>query len=73
MAVAVTLGHMGLMMLPECFNEVLIVADNDAADSQAADTMKKTVAVFQGQGRKVYVYRAPKGFKDVNDMLMGGK
>lgn len=71
-AVSVTLGHLALMMLPECFIEVLIVADNDPEDSQAAAALEKAIIIFQRQGRKVFVSRAPKGFKDVNDMLTGG-
>ena len=71
-AVAVTLAHLALMMLPECFTEILIVADNDPADSEAAADLNKAIATFQRQGRKVFLSRAPEGFKDVNDMLTEG-
>ena len=70
-AVSVTLSHLALMMIPECFTDILIVGDNDPAESQASATLKKAITTFQRQGRKVFLSLAPEGFKDVNDMLTG--
>lgn len=70
-AVSVTLAHLAGMLLPECFNEITIVGDNDDPESQAAKALMGAIAGFQRQGRKVFLSRAPQGFKDLNDLLNG--
>ena len=70
-AVSVTLGHLAGMLLPKCFTEITIVGDNDDPDSQAATALADAIAGFQRQGRKVFLSRAPEGFKDLNDLLNG--
>jgi len=68
-AASVTIAHMSMMMLPECFEEVQIIADNDKEDSKAAAALNTAITNFQKQGRKVFISRAPAGFKDVNELL----
>lgn len=56
--------------LPECVDEVIVVADNDWGNPQAQDALKRAVAALQQQGRAVRVARSFVG-KDVNDALRG--
>jgi hypothetical protein len=50
---------------------VLLVGQNDAADSKAAAMWAKVIARFQSQGRRVRIARPPAGVKDINDVVRG--
>lgn len=64
---AVSLGSMMSLELPPHLN-VLILGQNDQADSQAAQTLVAVVARFRHEGRSVRHALPPPEFKDWNDM-----
>ena len=69
---AISISNMASVALPETIAEVILVADNDAADSAAAAAFDKAVQAHMAAGRRVKVARAPEGYKDVNELLQSG-
>jgi hypothetical protein len=66
---AVSLGNMARVALPPAIRSVIIAADNDPADNQAAARgLAAAIAHFAEGGRLVRVARSPVG-KDFNDAL----
>lgn len=72
-AAAVSLANMRAVALPAGVTEVVLVADNDGAGTQAARALEAAAAAHAAQGRAVRIARAPGGAKDVNDLLMGAR
>lgn len=68
-AAAIDLGNIQFMRLPPNISEVVIIADNDP-DPQQMRPIDQAVAAFEGQGRKVSLWRNEYGGKDLNDALM---
>jgi hypothetical protein len=69
--VAVSLGNLGAMLLPEAVTALVIWAQNDKPGSPAEIALRKAVERFQDQGRKVRLARPPAGIKDINDFIRG--
>ena len=67
---AVSLANMASVTLPDAVTGVVIAADNDAPDSQAAAALERAVAAFHKAGKTVRIARAP-GVKDFNDLIRG--
>ncbi len=66
---AVSLGNMARLALPPALRAVILCADNDGADNQAAARALRTAtARLASEGRQVRVARPPIG-KDFNDTL----
>ncbi len=68
---AVSLANMAGVALPDAVTGVVIAADNDAPDSQAAAALERAVAAFHKAGKTVKIARAPEGLKDFNDVIRG--
>jgi len=66
---AVSLSNMRNVALPETIGTVILVADNDRANSAADRALAKAAVEFQGQGRVVKIARPPEGYKDFNELL----
>lgn len=67
-----TLGNLAEQMLPECVDEVIVVADNDWGKPQAARQFDVALAALARQVPDVSVARSWLG-KDSNDLLMGAQ
>lgn len=67
---AVSLANMGSLVLPKNMSTVTICADNDEGNDVAAAGLKRAIAHFQDQGRRVLIARSAVG-KDMNDLLRG--
>lgn len=65
-----TLGNLGRIVLPECIDDVVVVADNDWGKAQAEKALDAALDHFASQGVSVRVARSHIG-KDVNDALRG--
>lgn len=57
--------------LPDQMRSLVMIGQNDAIGSQAADSLEAVIAAQQAQGRKVRTMFPPQQYKDFNDMLMG--
>lgn len=67
---AMSLGNMGGIKLPPVVREVVLCADNDAKDPEAAEKILKQAAdAYRRQDVSVRIARPHEG-KDFNDMLM---
>jgi hypothetical protein len=67
----VSIGNMRSLVLPPAVAEVVIAADNDAPDSQAATALQCAIDHFIREGKAVRVARSPVG-GDFNDLLVSG-
>lgn len=65
-----TVGNLAVLDLPETIGEVILAADNDDADSKAAEALLKAIDAHAAAGRAVSVYRAGGGHKDPNALLL---
>lgn len=65
-----SLGNLALQVMPECVDEVIVVADNDWGKPQAQQQFDAAIAALARQVDKVSVARAWVG-KDANDLLRG--
>ena len=63
-----SLSAIGAVRLPRETKHILLVADNDAAETTAR-AFKKAAAAHVDAGRDVRVLRMPDGVKDANDFL----
>lgn len=77
-----SLGNLGNYRVPPCCGELIIAADRDWSDGQAAKQLEKIRANFaryakpNAFGERQFVAKImypPQGFKDFNDALMGKK
>jgi hypothetical protein len=68
---AVSIGNMRRLVLPEAVKEIVIAADNDAPDSQAATGLQRAIDHFMSLGCSVKIARSLIG-SDFNDALTGG-
>jgi hypothetical protein len=68
---AVSLANMARLELPEAIATVILCADNDGCNDQAAALVVAAARRLAGQGRAVRIARAPDG-KDFNDTLRAG-
>lgn len=66
------IGNIAAQTLPECVDEVLIVADNDWGNAQAQQILARGAEALIRQGRKVSITRAFGAAEDVNDLLQKG-
>lgn len=67
---AMSLGNMGGIKLPPVVREVVLCADNDAKDPDAAEKLLQAAAAeYRKQEVEVRIARPPSG-KDFNDVLM---
>ena len=70
---AVSLGNMARIALPPSLRYVILCADNDASDNEAAARALRTAtARLASEGRQVRVARPPIG-KDFNDTLLAAR
>lgn len=58
------------MELPPQMGRLVILKQNDAPGSKAAETLAKAVAAHRARGRRVAFMETPAGFKDINDWAM---
>lgn len=65
---AVSLANMGSVILPSQIGQVIICADNDWGNEQAAKGLNRAIEHFAGAGHQVRLARSPVG-KDMNDLL----
>lgn len=65
---AVALSNMARVMLPPSVAEVILCADNDEGNPQAAALLNRAAERFAAEGRRVRIARPPSG-KDFNDTL----
>ena len=69
-ACAVSLSNMLGLVLPEQVAELILIVQNDPANSKAAMLLSRIVKNFQQQGRKVSTLRPKsRNVKDVNDLV----
>jgi hypothetical protein len=68
---AVSLANMARLDLPPAIATVILCADNDTGNDQAAGLVQRAAARFAAEGRAVRIARAPAG-KDFNDTLRAG-
>ncbi|MES2667912.1 MAG: toprim domain-containing protein [Pseudomonadota bacterium] len=66
---AVSLGNMGQVELPANVAEVVIIADADEGNPQAAAAFKAAIAAHVAKGRTVRVWRSDVPGEDFNDAL----
>jgi hypothetical protein len=66
---AVSLGNLVKVVLPPAVRSVIIAADNDTDNPQAAEAVQRAVDRFIAEGRSVRIARSPIG-KDFNDCLV---
>jgi hypothetical protein len=65
----VSLSNMLGMILPAAIAEVILIGQNDAADSKAARLLPRVAQHFQAMGKKVQILRPrDPAVKDVNDL-----
>lgn len=67
--VAVSLANLAEVALPPQLNKVLICADNDHDNLQAGRALERAIQNHARAGRHLWVARAPKGYKDLNEMI----
>ena len=67
----VSLANLARVVLPASVATVIIVADNDPPENEAAAGLARAIAVYMDAGRTVRVARSPIG-KDMNDALVSG-
>lgn len=65
-----SLASIGQLKLPPHIGGVTIVADNDPADSKAAEQLQRSAELL-AERHAVKIARMPAEFKDVNDALLG--
>jgi hypothetical protein len=65
---AVSLGNMGRLVLPPAVHTVILCADNDGDNPQAAATLQRAIDRYAAEGRTVRLARPSIG-KDFNDQL----
>jgi len=70
--VAVSLGNLGCLWLPDTIDDVLILGQNDV-EPDAIKSLDAAAQRFAGQGRVVRVSKPPADYKDLNDLVMGKK
>lgn len=58
------------MELPPQMGRLVILKQNDAPGSKAAETLVKAVATHRARGRRVAFMETPAGFKDINAWAM---
>lgn len=69
---ALSLGNLGGITLPPEVHEVVLCADNDAKDKDAAEKLLQAAArAYEAQGVAVWIARPPEGM-DFNDLLVQG-
>jgi len=68
---ALSAGNLGVLVLPERFREVLILADRDA-NGVGQENAHKLAARLRAEGRLAAVKRPIAG-KDANDVLRAGR
>ena len=68
---AATLENIGKAQLPEAIGGVYIIADNDAFGSEAELALENAANGLADQEIDISIVRAPAGFKDFNDALLG--
>ncbi len=68
--VAISLGNMATIILPDNIRKVILVKDNDEDNRPAEKSFQAAVKWHMDHGRRVRVFRTPKKYgKDVNDWL----
>lgn len=66
---AISIGNIGAVALPPQVRDVVLVAQNDAPGSKAAEAFDKAVQAHIDRGRTVRVARPPAGIKDFNEWV----
>ena len=66
---AVSLGNIANLQLPPQAGKLVIIAQNDPEDSEAAATLERVIAAQQARGMTVEVIWPRPAFKDFNDQL----
>jgi hypothetical protein len=72
-ACAVALSSMFVLELPLQVGTVVILAQNDRPDSDAAKLLRKVAKRWVDEGRKVRIVRPPVSLKDWNDVAVWGR
>jgi len=67
---AVSLSNMRNIALPDAIGSVIIMAQNDPPESQAARALDRAAQHFLGLGKRVRIARPPDHLKDINDLLI---
>lgn len=68
--VAISLGNMGAIKLPNIIKKVILVKDNDENNMAAESSFQAAVKWHMDQGRRVRIFKTPAKYgKDVNDWL----
>lgn len=70
--VAISVGNLANLILPENIETVVICADNDEPGSPAARALEKAIRKFQDEARKVKLIKGWGGHKDANALLQNG-
>lgn len=65
---AVSVGNMANIVLPKAIGTVFIAAQNDAADSQAANALQNALHHFHAEGFDVMRITPPGGAHDLNEL-----
>lgn len=69
---AVSLANIGSLWLPDAIAGVILLGQNDEADSPAAHSLTRAIAHFHDMGKRVRLARPTAGTKDLNDVLTKG-
>lgn len=70
---AVSLANMGAVALPSGSAGVIVLAQNDPPESDAALALKRAIRHFHQRGLHVRLARPPAGVKDINELLQHGE
>jgi hypothetical protein len=65
---AISVGNMAALCLPATISDIVIAAENDGYNPQAAAALQRAIDRFASEGRSVRVARSPVG-NDMNDAL----
>lgn len=72
-AAMITIGNMAAMPLPPQAKRVVMLRQNDAPGSKAAQIYARGVERFRGEGRRVLEVPLPDELKDINDLARFAK
>lgn len=66
--VAISVANMAAIKLPECVETIALWRQNDPLGSEADQAVRRAIAAWQAQGKRVADLAPPEGVKDVNEM-----
>jgi hypothetical protein len=72
-AAAVSLSAMLSIELPRQITKVVIISQNDPANSPAGRTLLRVRARFRAEGKRVWLLQPPRWVKDVNETLQASR